>query len=42
MKFFTYFDNILPCEHKFHENCLSLWIYTKLNCPICRKDFRKK
>lgn len=32
----------LPCEHKFHENCLSPWIYTNLNCPICRRDFRKK
>lgn len=28
----------LPCEHKFHEECIFKWIETNLSCPICRKQ----
>ena len=28
----------LPCEHKFHEECIFKWIETDLSCPICRKQ----
>jgi len=28
----------LPCEHKFHEECIFKWIDTNLSCPICRKQ----
>jgi len=26
-----------PCEHKFHEKCLSQWLERKVDCPYCRK-----
>jgi len=26
-----------PCEHQFHTICLSEWIETKPDCPMCRK-----
>lgn len=25
-----------PCEHKFHETCLTCWMNIKLECPTCR------
>ena len=25
-----------PCNHKFHEECLSQWMEVKLECPSCR------
>ncbi len=25
-----------PCNHKFHEMCLSNWMKIKLECPVCR------
>ena len=27
---------ILPCGHKFHGSCVSLWLNTHQTCPICR------
>ena len=27
---------ILPCCHKFHEQCISIWLRTNHTCPICR------
>lgn len=26
----------LPCGHKFHSHCLSLWLWEKTCCPLCR------
>lgn len=27
---------ILPCCHKFHGQCISIWLQTNQTCPICR------
>ena len=27
-----------PCNHKFHEVCLSSWMKVKLECPVCRSS----
>lgn len=27
---------LTPCEHVFHEPCLSRWMEVKLECPVCR------
>lgn len=32
---------ILPCEHKFHEECLKPWLRINKFCPICRADVTK-
>ena len=26
-----------PCKHRFHEDCLVMWMKTKLECPSCRQ-----
>ena len=28
----------LPCNHKFHSNCIKDWLETELTCPMCRKS----
>uniref|UniRef100_A0A0X3P4M6 RING-type E3 ubiquitin transferase n=2 Tax=Schistocephalus solidus TaxID=70667 RepID=A0A0X3P4M6_SCHSO len=28
----------LPCEHFFHENCITRWLKEHGTCPICRKN----
>ena len=27
---------ITPCDHYFHQECLSTWMDQKLECPVCR------
>lgn len=27
---------ITPCDHVFHEHCLTRWMAVKLDCPVCR------
>ncbi|OQR96137.1 hypothetical protein ACHHYP_16910 [Achlya hypogyna] len=27
----------LKCGHVFHETCICVWYYSRLNCPICRQ-----
>lgn len=29
----------LPCQHYFHEKCISFWILEKNTCPYCRIQF---
>ncbi|RHY65081.1 hypothetical protein DYB34_006594 [Aphanomyces astaci] len=28
---------ILRCGHEFHESCICMWYYSRLNCPVCRQ-----
>ena len=27
----------LECNHEYHEKCIGIWIYTKPQCPLCKK-----
>jgi hypothetical protein len=27
---------VTPCDHVFHEGCLTQWADVKLECPVCR------
>jgi len=29
---------VTPCDHAFHEECVSNWLKTSRVCPICRQD----
>jgi len=30
---------ITPCRHLFCHACLSRWMETNKNCPVCKKSF---
>jgi len=29
---------LLPCEHKFHSNCIQQWVEVNATCPLCRSS----
>ncbi|KAF8051958.1 hypothetical protein N665_1635s0007 [Sinapis alba] len=33
----TYLCSI-PCGHTFHFRCISQWLRTNINCPVCRDN----
>ena len=28
--------SVTPCDHVFHDICLSQWMDLKMECPVCR------
>ncbi|XP_046687282.1 E3 ubiquitin-protein ligase MPSR1-like isoform X2 [Homalodisca vitripennis] len=28
----------LPCNHKFHSQCIGKWLLVQKTCPTCRKN----
>jgi len=33
---------ITPCNHLFHDDCLSQWMDVKMECPVCRAPLPPK
>ncbi|PWA36139.1 zinc finger, RING/FYVE/PHD-type [Artemisia annua] len=31
-----------PCNHRFHEDCISPWVNSHGGCPVCRFSFTTK
>jgi hypothetical protein len=30
----------LHCGHKYHKNCIDIWLRSHVQCPVCRADIR--
>jgi hypothetical protein len=33
--------SILKCKHVFHYDCITEWSTYKINCPVCRENFKE-
>lgn len=33
--------SILNCKHLFHYDCITEWSTYKINCPVCRENFKE-
>ena len=33
---------LLPCRHRFHEDCVRQWLQENLTCPKCTRKFKLK
>mmetsp|Transcript_17494 Transcript_17494/g.17429 ORF Transcript_17494/g.17429 Transcript_17494/m.17429 type:complete len:157 (-) Transcript_17494:30-500(-) len=31
---------IMPCGHRFHLQCIDVWLMRQSNCPNCKRDLR--
>ncbi|CAN0187301.1 unnamed protein product, partial [Laminaria digitata] len=29
---------LTPCDHVFHQGCLTRWMDIKMECPTCRRE----
>ncbi|KAI8869285.1 hypothetical protein GQ42DRAFT_123983 [Ramicandelaber brevisporus] len=34
------FMRILPCGHRFHVECIDVWLSRSVTCPNCKMDVR--
>ena len=30
--------SVLFCKHWFHQECVSSWFQTQMNCPLCKRN----
>jgi len=32
----------IPCQHRFHQDCIKKWLKQDTRCPLCRQETNKK